>query len=67
MDYRAGILAFYNVSDNMSLIYKHQTVFKEPVYPGFGLAGQGSYIRLCDPVKNETKPSLSSPFMFGSL
>uniref|UniRef100_A0A673ICH6 Tripartite motif-containing protein 16-like n=1 Tax=Sinocyclocheilus rhinocerous TaxID=307959 RepID=A0A673ICH6_9TELE len=34
LDYRAGILAFYNVSDNMSLIYKHQTVFKEPVYPG---------------------------------
>ncbi|XP_050986461.1 tripartite motif-containing protein 16 [Labeo rohita] len=67
LDYRAGILAFYNVSDNMSLIYKHQTVFKEPVYPGFGLAGKGSYVRLCDPVKNETKTSLSSLFKFGSL
>ncbi|XP_026054814.1 tripartite motif-containing protein 16-like [Carassius auratus] len=42
----------YRVSDNMSLIYKHQTVFKEPVYPGFGLAGKGSYVRLCDPVTN---------------
>uniref|UniRef100_A0A8C1J0V1 Tripartite motif-containing protein 16 n=1 Tax=Cyprinus carpio TaxID=7962 RepID=A0A8C1J0V1_CYPCA len=67
LDYRAGILAFYNVSDNMSLIYKHQTVFKEPVYPGFGLAGNGSYVRLCDPVKNETKTPLSSLFQFGSL
>ncbi|XP_073705841.1 tripartite motif-containing protein 16 [Garra rufa] len=64
LDYRAGILAFYNVSNNMSLIYKHQTVFKEPVYPGFGLAGNGSYVRFCDPVKNETKTSLSS---FSSL
>ncbi|XP_043110008.1 tripartite motif-containing protein 16 isoform X2 [Puntigrus tetrazona] len=62
LDYRAGILAFYNVSDNMSLIYKHNTVFKEPVYPGFGLAGNGSYVRLCDPVKKET--SVSSPFNF---
>lgn len=67
LDYRAGILAFYDVSDNMSLIYKHQTVFREPVYPGFGLAGKGSYVRLCDPVKNETKMPLSSPFKFGSL
>uniref|UniRef100_A0A8C0Y5H7 B30.2/SPRY domain-containing protein n=1 Tax=Cyprinus carpio carpio TaxID=630221 RepID=A0A8C0Y5H7_CYPCA len=67
LDYRAGILAFYNVSDNMSLIYKHQTVFKEPVYPGFGLAGNGSYVRLCDPVKNETKTPPSSLFQFGSL
>ncbi|XP_067220189.1 tripartite motif-containing protein 16 [Chanodichthys erythropterus] len=67
LNYRAGILAFYNVSDNMSLIYKHKTVFTEPVYPGFGLAGKGSYVRLCDPVRKETKMPLSSPFKFGSL
>ncbi|XP_067309525.1 tripartite motif-containing protein 16 [Pseudorasbora parva] len=67
LNYRAGILSFYNVSDNMSLIYKHQSVFREPVYPGFGLAGKGSYVRLCDPVNNETKMPLSSPFKFASL
>ncbi|XP_056599026.1 tripartite motif-containing protein 16 [Triplophysa dalaica] len=46
LDHSAGILAFYNVLDNMSLIYKTQTVFSEPVYPGFGLAGKGANMRL---------------------
>ncbi|TRY95502.1 hypothetical protein DNTS_026159 [Danionella cerebrum] len=56
LDYRAGILAFYNVSgDNTSLIYKHQTAFKEPVYPAFGLAGKSSYVRLCNTVISQAK------------
>ncbi|XP_056335100.1 tripartite motif-containing protein 16 [Danio aesculapii] len=67
LNYRAGVLAFYSVSGvNMSLIYKHKTVFKEPVYAGFGLAGKGSYVKLCNPVKTETKASLPSPFKFES-
>ncbi|XP_072543065.1 tripartite motif-containing protein 16 isoform X1 [Salminus brasiliensis] len=48
LDHRAGVLAFYNVLDSMSLIYKVQTEFTEPVYPGFGLAGKGTRIKLCD-------------------
>lgn len=59
LDHSAGILAFYDVLDNMSLIYMAQTVFSEPVYPGFGLAGYGSYVRLCDLMKSET---VTSPF-----
>ncbi|XP_017538552.1 tripartite motif-containing protein 16-like [Pygocentrus nattereri] len=48
LDHGAGILAFYNVSDNTSLIHKVQTKFTEPVYAGFGLVGIGSQIKLCD-------------------
>lgn len=48
LDHGAGILAFYNVSGKLSLIYKVQTQFTEPVYAGFGLVGIGSRIRLCD-------------------
>ncbi|KAF4089622.1 hypothetical protein AMELA_G00068780 [Ameiurus melas] len=33
---------------NLSLIYKAQTLFTEPVYAGFGLVGTGSHVRLCD-------------------
>ncbi|XP_066536334.1 tripartite motif-containing protein 16-like [Hoplias malabaricus] len=48
LDHGAGVLAFYNVSENTSLIHKVQTKFTEPVYPGFGLSGAGSQIQLCD-------------------
>ncbi|KAM9501206.1 tripartite motif-containing protein 16 [Clarias gariepinus] len=48
LDHGLGILEFYNVSDDMSLIYKAQTKFTEPVYAGFGLAGKGTHIKLCD-------------------
>ncbi|XP_036451887.1 tripartite motif-containing protein 16-like [Colossoma macropomum] len=48
LDHGAGVLAFYNVSDNTSLIHKVQTKFTEPVYAGFGLVGIGSQIKLCD-------------------
>ncbi|KAK3567846.1 hypothetical protein QTP86_027356 [Hemibagrus guttatus] len=48
LDHGIGILEFYNVCDDMSLIYKAQTNFTEPVYAGFGLAGKGGHIKLCD-------------------
>lgn len=48
LDHGIGILEFYNVSDDMSLIYKAQTKFTEPVYAGFGLAGKRTHIKLCD-------------------
>ncbi|XP_056337235.1 tripartite motif-containing protein 16 [Danio aesculapii] len=37
VDHRAGILAFFNVSDTMSLIHRVQTTFTQPLYPGFGI------------------------------
>ncbi|XP_055059075.2 tripartite motif-containing protein 16 isoform X2 [Misgurnus anguillicaudatus] len=52
LHHNAGILAFYNVSDNMSLIHKTQTMFSEPVYPGFGMGGKRCYLRICDQVKS---------------
>lgn len=51
LDHGLGILEFYNVSDDMSLIYKAQTKFTEPVYAGFGLVGKGTRIKLCDLTK----------------
>ncbi|XP_027004435.1 tripartite motif-containing protein 16 isoform X2 [Tachysurus fulvidraco] len=48
LDHGIGVLEFYNVSDDMSLIYKAHTNFTEPVYAGFGLGGKGSHIMLCD-------------------
>ncbi|XP_022533389.2 tripartite motif-containing protein 16-like [Astyanax mexicanus] len=48
LDHEAGVLAFYNVVDSMSLIYKVQTKFTEPVHAGFGLAGKGTHVKLCN-------------------
>ncbi|KAL0178866.1 hypothetical protein M9458_024308, partial [Cirrhinus mrigala] len=36
LDYTAGTLSFYSVSDTVSLIHKVKTTFTQPVYPGFG-------------------------------
>ncbi|KAJ8394746.1 hypothetical protein AAFF_G00043460 [Aldrovandia affinis] len=35
LDYSAGTLSFYNVSDSMSLIHKFQASFNETLYAGF--------------------------------
>ncbi|XP_041922437.1 tripartite motif-containing protein 16-like [Alosa sapidissima] len=45
VDYRAGTLAFYSVTDTVTLIWKVQTKFSYPLFPGFGL-GQGSSVKL---------------------
>ncbi|XP_022058738.1 tripartite motif-containing protein 16-like [Acanthochromis polyacanthus] len=34
LDYRAGILSFYSVSDSMTLIHRVQTTFTQPLYVG---------------------------------
>ncbi|XP_076142465.1 uncharacterized protein LOC143124661 isoform X2 [Alosa pseudoharengus] len=45
VDYRAGNLAFYSVTDTVTLIWKVQTKFSFPLFPGFGL-GRGSSVKL---------------------
>lgn len=37
LDYKAGILCFYHVSDSVVLLHKVQTTFTQPLYPGLGL------------------------------
>ncbi|XP_073712641.1 tripartite motif-containing protein 16-like protein [Misgurnus anguillicaudatus] len=46
VDYNAGILAFYSVSDTMTLIHRVHTTFNEPLYPGFGIIWD-STVKLC--------------------
>ncbi|XP_053199477.1 E3 ubiquitin-protein ligase TRIM47-like [Scomber japonicus] len=37
LDYKAGILCFYHVSDSVVLLHKVQTTFTQPLHPGLGL------------------------------
>ncbi|XP_031426578.1 stonustoxin subunit beta-like isoform X2 [Clupea harengus] len=45
VDHRAGTLAFYNVSDTMTLLHRVQTTFIHTLYPGFELS-TGSSVKL---------------------
>ncbi len=46
VDHSAGTLSFYSVSDTMSLIHTVQTIFTQPLYPGF-YVGSGSTVKMC--------------------
>ncbi|KAJ8280008.1 hypothetical protein COCON_G00070740 [Conger conger] len=48
LDHGAGTLSFYSVSDTITLLHRVQTTFTQPLYPGFGVYGCGSYVKLCD-------------------
>ncbi|XP_051535198.1 tripartite motif-containing protein 16-like [Myxocyprinus asiaticus] len=47
LDHRAGTLSFYSVSKKMTLLYRVQTTFTEPLYPAFGF-GAGSSVIIID-------------------
>ncbi|XP_056616838.1 E3 ubiquitin-protein ligase TRIM16 [Triplophysa dalaica] len=46
LDYGTGTVAFYSVNDNMKLLHTVHVKFTEPVYPGFGIWGYGTTVRL---------------------
>ncbi|XP_058872233.1 tripartite motif-containing protein 16-like [Acipenser ruthenus] len=47
LDFNAGTLSFYGVSDTMTLLHRFQTTFTEPLYPGFRLWGSDSSVTIC--------------------
>ncbi|XP_062399811.1 E3 ubiquitin/ISG15 ligase TRIM25-like [Sardina pilchardus] len=42
VDHRAGTLAFYSISDTMTLLHRVQTTFTQALYPGFALGWESS-------------------------
>ncbi|XP_058872293.1 tripartite motif-containing protein 16-like [Acipenser ruthenus] len=47
LDFNAGMLSFYDVSDTMTLLHRFQTTFTEPLYPGFWLRYYDSSVTIC--------------------
>ncbi|XP_076125673.1 E3 ubiquitin/ISG15 ligase TRIM25-like isoform X2 [Alosa pseudoharengus] len=45
VDHRAGTLAFYSISDTMTLLHRVQTTFTHTLYPGFWI-DTGSLVKL---------------------
>ncbi|KAM4605195.1 tripartite motif-containing protein 16-like [Polymixia lowei] len=39
LDYRAGTLCFYSISETMTLLHRVQTTFTQPLYPGVRFEG----------------------------
>ncbi|KAL2092726.1 hypothetical protein ACEWY4_012524 [Coilia grayii] len=46
VDHRAGTLAFYSISDTMTLLHRVHTTFTHTLYPGFGLYYTPSSVKL---------------------
>ncbi|XP_047676338.1 E3 ubiquitin/ISG15 ligase TRIM25-like [Tachysurus fulvidraco] len=49
VDYSAGTLSFYSVSDTMRLLYRDHTTFTQPLYAGVSMWSYNSSVRFCDP------------------
>ncbi|KPP57671.1 tripartite motif-containing protein 16-like [Scleropages formosus] len=46
LDHKAGSLAFYSISNRVTLLHRFRTSFSKPLYPCFGV-GFGSALKLC--------------------
>ncbi|XP_076123377.1 tripartite motif-containing protein 16-like [Alosa pseudoharengus] len=46
VDHRAGTLAFYSISDTMTLLHRVQATFTHTLYPGFTCYRTGSSVKL---------------------
>ncbi|XP_049929523.1 tripartite motif-containing protein 16-like [Epinephelus moara] len=46
LDYKAGTLAFYSVSDTLTQLHQVRTTFTEPLYPGFSV-DLGATLKIC--------------------
>ncbi|XP_072532993.1 tripartite motif-containing protein 16 [Salminus brasiliensis] len=46
LDHKAGTLAFYSVSDTMTLLHRVNTSFAQPLYAGFGVWGYGTTVKI---------------------
>ncbi|KAK6309424.1 hypothetical protein J4Q44_G00208870, partial [Coregonus suidteri] len=46
LDHKAGTLSFYSVSYTITLLYRVQTTFTQPLYPGFWLCGTAELVKL---------------------
>ncbi|KAJ8248269.1 hypothetical protein GJAV_G00240200 [Gymnothorax javanicus] len=46
LDHRAGTLSFYSVSDGVILLHRVDTIFTQPLYPGFRIYDESS-VKLC--------------------
>ncbi|XP_041100090.1 tripartite motif-containing protein 16-like, partial [Polyodon spathula] len=47
LDFNAGTLSFYGVSDTMTLLHRFQTTFTEPLYPGFWIGYYDPTVTIC--------------------
>ncbi|XP_058872386.1 tripartite motif-containing protein 16-like [Acipenser ruthenus] len=47
LDFNAGTVSFYGVSDTMTLLHRFQTTFTEPLYPGLWLHWYDSPVTIC--------------------
>ncbi|XP_041946463.1 E3 ubiquitin/ISG15 ligase TRIM25 [Alosa sapidissima] len=46
LDYRAGTLSFYSVSDTMTLLHRAKATFTQALYPGYEFACYGASVKL---------------------
>ncbi|KAM9322078.1 tripartite motif-containing protein 16-like [Pholidichthys leucotaenia] len=48
LDRDAGVLAFYSISDTMTLLHRVQTTFTQLLYAGFSVYYYENYFKLCE-------------------
>ncbi|XP_042561108.1 tripartite motif-containing protein 16-like [Clupea harengus] len=61
VDHRAGTLAFYSISDTMTLLHRVQTTFTHTLYPGFMCWSSGSSVKLLSLRCTDAESRLHSP------